>query len=61
MKRVEVIKQIDELLSSYCDGCFLRSYYRKEHSKTKAHKFCIHQCTVGGMIQTKGKYLNKSE
>ncbi|CAM3982188.1 zinc-finger domain-containing protein [Lederbergia lenta] len=59
MKRCQIIKEIDELLSTYCEGCFLKTYHRKTYSKAQAHTFCIKQCTVGKHIQTKGKTLLK--
>ncbi|MBS4217366.1 zinc-finger domain-containing protein [Bacillus sp. FJAT-49711] len=57
MKRTKIFKEIDELISSSCEGCFLHLYFKKEFSKTYAHSFCINQCTVGQKLQEKGKSL----
>ncbi|MEK3886095.1 zinc-finger domain-containing protein [Bacillus sp. FSL K6-3431] len=57
MKRYKVMKEIDELFSLYCDGCFLKTHHRKAFGKAYAHSFCIKKCTVGAAIQTKGKNL----
>ncbi|MBO8177416.1 zinc-finger domain-containing protein [Aeribacillus pallidus] len=57
MKRKEVIAQVDELLTMYCDGCWLKAHFRKEFGKTFAHKFCIQQCTVGEKIKKIGRKL----
>ncbi|MBS4199446.1 zinc-finger domain-containing protein [Bacillus sp. FJAT-49732] len=57
MKRTKVFKEIDELITSYCDGCFLHLHFKKEFSKSYAHKFCIGECTIGQKLQEKGKTL----
>ena len=57
MNRSEIIKEIDETITLYCNDCFLRSYYRKAYSKTYAHQFCILQCTVGETLREKGAKL----
>jgi hypothetical protein len=60
MERSIIMKEIDELITQYCDGCFLRAHFRKEYNQTFAHQFCIKQCTVGENLQEKGKdLLNK--
>ncbi|MCJ8006616.1 zinc-finger domain-containing protein [Lederbergia wuyishanensis] len=57
MKRTEIFKEIDGLITTYCEGCFLHFHFKKEFSKSYAHKFCINQCTVGQKLQEKGKIL----
>ncbi|MBS4176625.1 zinc-finger domain-containing protein [Lederbergia citrea] len=57
MNRSKIIKEIDDLLSLYCEGCFLRLHFRKTYGNTHAHQFCIKECTVGENLQVKGKYL----
>ncbi|MCR2820179.1 zinc-finger domain-containing protein [Lederbergia panacisoli] len=61
MKRSKVFNEIDELITSYCEGCFLHLHFKKEFSKTYAHKFCINQCTVGQKLQEKGNILFGNE
>lgn len=56
MKRCQIIKEIDQLLS-FCDGCFLKAHHKKVYSKAYAHTFCIKKCTVGEDIRAKGKDL----
>ncbi len=57
MNRIEVIKEIDHLLQHFCEGCFLKTHFRNEYSKTYAHQFCLTKCTVGENIQKMGKQL----
>ncbi|MFK4997803.1 zinc-finger domain-containing protein [Bacillus sp. N9] len=57
MTRSKILKEIDETISFFCQDCFLRSHFKKTFSKTYAHRFCIHQCTVGAEIQKKGRGL----
>lgn len=58
MKNVQVINEIDYLLNTYCEGCFVQTLIRKEKGKTAAHGFCIHKCSVGEEIKLAGKKLN---
>ena len=37
--------------------CFLHRHFKKFYSKTYAHQFCIHHCTIGAKIQEQGKKL----
>ncbi|GMB09695.1 uncharacterized protein DUF2602 [Thermolongibacillus altinsuensis] len=60
MNRKEILDHLNEIIDTYCEGCFLKSALRKEYSKTYAQSFCIHQCTVGKKIQEYGKMLNKN-
>lgn len=59
MKKVSIINEIDEMLTTYCEGCFVRAQLRKDEGKTAAHRFCISSCTVGTQLQFLGNELNK--
>lgn len=59
MDKLHVMNEIDEILNTYCEGCFLKKHFTKENSKTVAHKYCITQCTVGEHLQYLGRELNK--
>lgn len=59
MDKLSIINEIDEMLASYCEGCFVRTQMRKEQGKTAAHRFCISNCTVGTQLQFLGNELNK--
>ncbi|ASS99819.1 MULTISPECIES: zinc-finger domain-containing protein [Geobacillus] len=56
-RRKEILDQIAWLEETYCDGCFLKSTFRKEYGKTYAQSFCIQQCTVGEQMQQYGEML----
>ncbi|KQL35796.1 zinc-finger domain-containing protein [Psychrobacillus sp. FJAT-21963] len=58
MKNSQIINEIDYLLNTYCEGCFVKTLLRKEKGKTVAHDFCIHSCTVGEEIRQVGEKLN---
>ncbi|EMT44954.1 MULTISPECIES: zinc-finger domain-containing protein [Anoxybacillus] len=59
MKRKDVLFQLNELLDTYCEGCFVKSTLRKERGKSYAQSFCIQTCTIGWKIQQCGKLLVK--
>lgn len=59
MNKSTVMNEIDELMDTYCEGCFLKSLIRKEQGKKAAHRFCIQQCTVGEQLRFLGSELNK--
>lgn len=59
MKKVSIINEIDEMLTTYCDGCFVKAQLRKDEGKTAAHRFCISECTVGTQLKFLGQELNK--
>ena len=59
LNKSTVIREIDEMLETYCDGCFLKRELKSNGGKTKAHRFCISLCTVGEHLQFLGKELNK--
>ncbi|ADU93734.1 MULTISPECIES: zinc-finger domain-containing protein [Geobacillus] len=56
-ERKEILEQIARLEETYCDGCFLKSTFRKEYGKTYAQSFCIQQCTVGEQMRRYGEKL----
>ncbi|PJW14741.1 MULTISPECIES: zinc-finger domain-containing protein [unclassified Geobacillus] len=56
-RRKEILDQIAWLEETYCDGCFLKSAFRKEYGKTYAQSFCIQQCTVGEQMRQYGEML----
>ena len=56
-RRKEILEQIAQLEAMYCDGCFLKSTFRKEYGKTYAQSFCIQQCTVGEQMRQYGEML----
>ncbi|KAF0995532.1 zinc-finger domain-containing protein [Geobacillus thermoleovorans] len=56
-RRKEILDQIAWLEETYCDGCFLKSTFRKEYGKTYAQSFCIQQCTVGEQMRQYGEML----
>jgi len=55
--RKELLGYLDQLLDTYCDGCFLFQHIKKEKGRNYAHSFCIKQCTVGQQLQKIGKDL----
>jgi hypothetical protein len=61
MLRKEVLAEVEELISTYCHGCFLKKQLKKDHGKRYAHRFCISKCTVGEKLQTYGEKLSKRE
>ncbi|WP_033542449.1 zinc-finger domain-containing protein [Planococcus sp. CAU13] len=60
MNKLSIMNEIDEMLDTYCDGCFVRSQIRKDDGKTAAHRFCISNCTIGTQLQFLGNELNKT-
>ncbi|MCP1123247.1 zinc-finger domain-containing protein [Bacillus sp. AFS018417] len=58
MDRKQLITEVNDLLETYCDGCFLQQHFRKEHSKYYAHSFCIRQCTIGAKLKEYGNRLS---
>ncbi|PTI84731.1 zinc-finger domain-containing protein [Staphylococcus warneri] len=53
----QAIKQIDQLLTTYCHQCPLKSHIRKTENKTQAHHFCINECSIGKQIKQIGNEL----
>lgn len=60
MNKLTIINEIDEMLNTYCEGCFVRAQIRKDEGKTAAHRFCISNCTIGTQLQFLGNELNKT-
>lgn len=59
MKKVAVMKEINQLLDIYCEGCYVKKQLTDERGKTGAHQFCISGCTIGDQLQFLGKEINK--
>ncbi|MGX9133911.1 zinc-finger domain-containing protein [Rummeliibacillus sp. JY-2-4R] len=59
MEQSTIVKEIDELLETYCEGCLVKTQMRRERGKAGAHKFCINSCTVGEQLQFLGQELLK--
>lgn len=59
MDRMTVVKEMDELLDAFCEGCFVRMQLSKERGKAGAHRFCIESCTIGEQLQFLGNELMK--
>ena len=57
--KVTVMKDIDELTDTYCEGCLVRQQLRQERGKQGAHLFCIEHCSVGKQLQFLGQELMK--
>ncbi|MFT9596655.1 zinc-finger domain-containing protein [Mesobacillus sp.] len=57
MTRNEILAEVETLLNTYCNGCFLKKHHRQEHGKRAAHRFCINECTVGEKIKKCGQKL----
>ncbi|MFB9859850.1 zinc-finger domain-containing protein [Salinicoccus siamensis] len=53
----DVLEKINDLEEKYCHGCLLKELNRSEGSRTAAHNFCIHECSVGISIRTHGNKL----
>ena len=53
MKRKQIYEELEEILS-FCEGCFLQKYFRKQKGRTFAHQFCLSQCTVGEKLKQLG-------
>ncbi|MBM4762057.1 zinc-finger domain-containing protein [Bacillus sp. B15-48] len=61
MKRIEILSQVEELLCTYCKGCFLKKQHKKDFGKRYAHRFCITKCTVGEKIKACGEGLSERD
>lgn len=59
LNRMSVVKEIDELVDQYCEGCLVRTQLSKERGKTGAHRFCINGCSIGEQLQFLGNELLK--
>lgn len=47
MNKSAVIKDIDELIDTFCIDCPIKKELRQTRGKAGAHRFCIEQCSVG--------------
>ena len=59
MDKAIVMSEIDEVLDTYCEGCFLKKQLSKDNGKTVAHRFCITRCTIGEHLKFLGDEMNK--
>ncbi|MGE6260293.1 zinc-finger domain-containing protein [Heyndrickxia sporothermodurans] len=57
MEREKIIEEMNELLTTYCESCLVKSTLRKDYNKAYAHQFCIQTCTVGEKLKLVGKKL----
>ncbi|WP_077215383.1 zinc-finger domain-containing protein [Bacillus dakarensis] len=57
MKREKILSEVDDLMKSYCEGCFLHKLHKDEKGRRFAHRFCISACTVGEKIKYYGEKL----
>ncbi|ALN76423.1 zinc-finger domain-containing protein [Staphylococcus agnetis] len=51
------VSKIDQLMNQYCEQCMIKTHIRQSQNKTKAHHFCIKECSVGKQIQQLGNEL----
>ncbi|MFD3446039.1 zinc-finger domain-containing protein [Microbacteriaceae bacterium 4G12] len=58
MNKKKLITEVNDIIETYCDGCFVNSYFRKEQGQRFAQSFCIKQCTVGERLKEYGKQLS---
>lgn len=58
MERKQIIKEVGEILDTYCEDCFLKRHHRYTHSKSYALNFCLNQCTVGEKLKSYGRKLS---
>ncbi|MFD1738443.1 zinc-finger domain-containing protein [Bacillus salitolerans] len=58
MEQKKVLLEVNHLLDTYCEQCFLNSYFKKEYGKCYAQRFCIHECTVGQKLKKYGEKLS---
>ncbi|TFE03260.1 zinc-finger domain-containing protein [Jeotgalibacillus sp. R-1-5s-1] len=58
MEKQLIINEVDELLQTYCQDCPVKKQLRYERGKSKAHKFCISECSVGKRLQECGRQLS---
>ncbi|MET3696048.1 uncharacterized protein DUF2602 [Bacillus oleivorans] len=57
MNRKTLLKELNDVVTTYCEGCFVHQTLKKENGKRYAHRFCISKCTVGEKLQEYGKKL----
>ncbi|KRG12464.1 zinc-finger domain-containing protein [Lederbergia galactosidilytica] len=61
MQHIELLNEINDVMDTYCKGCFLKSHFRRTYGKNYAHRFCIQNCTVGQELQEIGRVLTNKE
>lgn len=59
MDKTIIMNDIDGILDTYCEGCFLKTQLSKEKGKPGSHKFCITTCTIGEQLKFLGQEMNK--
>jgi hypothetical protein len=59
LNKVAIMKDMNELQDMYCSDCLVIRDLRQTRGKTKAHQFCIENCTVGEQLQFLGEELMK--
>lgn len=59
MDKSIIMNEIDSIIDTYCEGCFLKRQLAKDKGKTAAHKFCITGCTIGDQLRFLGNEMNK--
>ncbi|MGE7759533.1 zinc-finger domain-containing protein [Peribacillus sp. NPDC097895] len=58
MNRKRIYEEVEDVLASFCQDCFLRKHFRKEKGRSYAHQFCISECTVGEKLKQLGNELS---
>ncbi|GLB57908.1 zinc-finger domain-containing protein [Cytobacillus sp. NCCP-133] len=58
LSRKEIFNEVEELMASFCKGCFLHKHHKEEKGRRYAHRFCITECTVGEKIKSIGSKLS---
>lgn len=56
--RTLLFRDLQNIVTQYCEGCFLYQHLRETEGKRAAHRFCIKQCTVGDALKEYGKKLS---
>ncbi|MER2088455.1 MAG: zinc-finger domain-containing protein [Sporosarcina sp.] len=59
MNKTTVMNEINGIMDTYCEGCFLKTQLSKDKGKTGSHKFCITTCTIGEQLKFLGQEMNK--
>ncbi|GEN83659.1 zinc-finger domain-containing protein [Sporosarcina luteola] len=59
MDKLTVMNEINEVLDTYCEGCFVKRQLVSDIGKTGAHHFCIRTCTIGEQLRFLGSEMNK--
>lgn len=59
MDKLTVMNEINEVLDTYCEGCFGKRQLVSDIGKTGAHHFCIRTCTIGEQLRFLGSEMNK--